>query len=78
MRTYTILVCPKCGDGPLLWDPEGIDRAEGMSPRAWCVRDHLVLFDQARRLEVMPRLDLCLCGTQNASRCPLHVNPVFS
>ena len=76
-RTYTICVCPECADGPLVFDPAGIDAAEGMEPRAVCSRGHVVLSGAARALQVVSVREMpCFCGTANASRCPRHVDPV--
>ena len=40
---YEIWVCPECETGPLVFDPDGLDRDEGMAPRAVCENGHIVL-----------------------------------
>lgn len=51
-RTYVIPVCPWCGAGPLVFDPNGLDRDEGMEERVKCECGQVVLRSKARRLEV--------------------------
>lgn len=52
-QTYTIPVCPKCLHGPLVFDPDGLDAAEGMYPRAKCKCGDYVLQHEATMLSVV-------------------------